>query len=141
MRFLILALWAVLLPSFALADTRPVNCEITVGGVRHVTGRCYFSPRSGGSFQVGNDSYFADVSVNTPGQADGHWNADPLSTHAQAPLGALRQEGACWVAPGTRICAWALPAAETQAALAAQPDGVMLSPISASSACIGAAGH
>ncbi|MBW8637685.1 hypothetical protein K1W69_10850 [Hoeflea sp. WL0058] len=138
----VMALFATLATAVsAVAGTsRPVDCELTVDGTTWIEGRCQYFPSTDGSFQIGNDDYFAQVDVTGRDVAEANWNGMRGATHAQSRIGAVRREGACWVRPGVRICAWALPEAETRAALAAQPDGMMLWPSFAPAACIGVEG-
>lgn len=124
----------------AAAQPRPVDCELTVRGQTHIRGTCQFTPMQGGSFQISGGDYFAQVTLTGPGVAEGHWNADPASTHAQAPLGSLSRSGACWVGAAVRICARSLSPAAQRAAQAAQPDGEALFPEIALQACLGVEG-
>lgn len=124
----------------ALADSRPVDCELTVRGRAYIKGVCQFTPMSDGSFQISGDDYFAYVNVVAPGVAEASWNRDPASTHAQVPLGRVTRSGACWSGAEARICARALSPAAERAAVAAQPGGQALFPEIALQACIGAEG-
>jgi hypothetical protein len=122
------------------ADTRPVDCELTVQGRTYIKGVCQFSAAADGSFQIFGKDYFAYVNVVSPGVAEASWNADPASTHAQAPLGELRQSGGCWVGKTVKICARALSPAAEKAAIASQPNGLALFPEMALQSCIGVEG-
>ena len=124
----------------AAAEPRPADCELTVRGQTHIRGTCQFTPMQGGSFQISGGDYFAQVTLTAPGLAEGHWNADPASTHAQAPLGSLSRSGACWVGADVRICARSLSPAAQRAAQAAQPDGEALFPEIALQSCLGVEG-
>ena len=124
----------------ASADTRPVDCELTVQGRTYIKGVCQFSAAADGSFQIFGKDYFAYVNVVSPGVADASWNADPASTHAQAPLGEVRQSGGCWAGKAVKICARALSPAAEKAAIESQPNGLALFPEAALQACIGVDG-
>jgi hypothetical protein len=133
-----LALACALSP--AHAESRPAECELTVRGQTYIRGVCQFSPQQGGSFQISGGDYFAYVNVTGNGAAEGSWNENPASTHAQAPLGALTRSGACWVGAQVRICARGLSPAAQRAAVAAQPDGYALFPETALQSCLGVEG-
>ncbi|MEI9888839.1 MAG: hypothetical protein WDN08_20525 [Rhizomicrobium sp.] len=131
----------MLLSVGAHADgARPADCELTVKGKAYIKGVCQFTPSPGGSFQISQGDYFAYLNVTKPGVADASWNETPESTHAQAPLGTLARQGACWINRTVRICARALPPGTVKAVLAAQPNGAMLYPPEASQSCIGVEG-
>jgi len=116
-----LRLVAVLCVGLALhpgvAHAKVGGCTLQVDGRTYLDGPCNIDLESGGSFSIGtgNDRtrsrYFAYVAVEKDaGTAEGSWNgADPRSTHAHSPLGALRREGACWVNERARVCARAAP--------------------------------
>ncbi|MBW6398615.1 hypothetical protein KPL78_12190 [Roseomonas sp. HJA6] len=123
-----------------MADSRPADCELTVGGRTYIKGVCQFTPESDGSFQISGGDYFAYVNVTSPGVAEASWNENPASTHAHTRLGPVTRSGACWVGTGTRICARALSQAAERAAVAAQPNGQALFPETALQACLGVEG-
>ena len=123
------------------SDERPVDCELTVSGKTYIKGVCQFRPTMGGGFQIQGGDYFADVSIVGPGVGEASWNENPLSTHAQSPLGAVERKGACWVGAKATICARDLPPERMRAIAAAQPDGFALFPeLPGGSACIGVDG-
>ncbi|MGD9922200.1 MAG: hypothetical protein AB7V13_12240 [Pseudorhodoplanes sp.] len=124
------------------AESRPVDCELTVRGTTYIRGICQFRPTGGGGFQISGDDYFAYVNVTGRGVAEASWNEHPESTHAQAPLGVVTRKGACWTGANATICARDLSPEKARAVTAAQPDGLSLFPNlpGASSACIGAEG-
>lgn len=121
-------------------QSRPADCELTVDGKTRIRGTCEFRPTGGGGFQISKGSYFAYLTVTGTGVAEASWNERPESTHAQAPLGRLTRNGACWVNQRARICARDLPAAPQAAIRAGQPTGVMLYPQIAPGACLGTDG-
>lgn len=142
-KFILSAVFAAcLLPVAAQAGGKPVDCELTVRGTTYIKGQCQFRPSGGGSFRIQNEDYFADVSVEGKDTALASWNGGKGVSHGGAPLGTLRRQGACWTAPGTRICATAYSEAKTKALLAQQPAGYSLTPGygGASQSCIGVDG-
>lgn len=124
----------------AHADSRPVDCELTVQGRTYIKGVCQFSSTADGSFQIVGKDYFAYVNVLSPGVAEASWNADPASTHAHARLGEVRQGGGCWTGKDVKICARALSPAAEKAVIASQPNGLALFPEVALQSCIGVEG-
>jgi hypothetical protein len=100
--------------SAALAAQRTVQCKLVVEGKTYINGRCVFEDFGEGSFAIGvlrddqpippGGFYFAyvDVHGNT---AEAKWNADPRELHANAPLGTLTRNGACWQNATAQICA------------------------------------
>ncbi|MBI1218969.1 MAG: hypothetical protein GC186_10515 [Rhodobacteraceae bacterium] len=125
----------------ATASTIPADCELTVRGRTYINGRCTYHPGDGGSFQIDGGDYFAQLDVTSRGQGEAHWNGTPGSTHAQDYLGPVTRQGACWTGPGVRICARALSVAATAAAVAAQPNGMMMNPDFAPNTCVGVEGE
>jgi hypothetical protein len=102
--------------SAAVAAQRPALCKLVVRGKTYIDGRCSFEDLGpGGSFAIGvlgddqpipaGGFYFAyvDVHGNT---AEAKWNEDPRDLHADAPLGTLTRNGACWENAIAQICAW-----------------------------------
>ena len=95
----------------------PAKCKLVVDGKTYIDGRCNFEDFGDGSFAIGvlgddepipaGGFYFAyvDVHGNT---AEARWNEDPRELHANAPLGTLTRNGACWENALARICAWRL---------------------------------
>jgi hypothetical protein len=125
----------------AAAVERPAMCKLVVKGKTYIGGQCLFSVEPDGSFQISSKDYFAQVSVRGK-TAEASWNADPKSTHAQARLGTLTRQGACWVNATTEICARNLPPDKLAKAVAAEPKGDMISPDfpGASQSCVIAKG-
>ncbi len=125
------------------AESRPVDCELTVRGKTYIRGVCQFRATGDGGFQISGGDYFAYVNVIGRGVAEASWNENPQSTHAQANLGTVTRKGACWVGANATICARDLSPAKAKAVTAAQPDGLSLFPNvpGASSACIGVEGQ
>jgi len=105
--------------SAAIAAQRPALCKLVVKGKTYINGRCNFEDFGDGSFAIGvlgddqpipaGGFYFAyvDVHGNT---AEAKWNEDPTDLHADAPLGTLTRNGACWENAIAQICAWRLAA-------------------------------
>jgi hypothetical protein len=123
------------------ADERPVDCELAVRGKSYIKGVCWFRAETGGGFQISGGDYFAQVSFVGPGKGEAHWNENPKSTHAQAPLGAVERQGACWVGAQATLCARELSPERARAAIAAQPGGLALFPVlPGASACLGVDG-
>ncbi len=94
--FFVMAALAVscsLLPGAASAAQRPVACKLVVKGKTYLDGVCQFEADKDGSFRIFGKDYFAYVNVFGK-TAEASWNADPQSTHAQAPLGKLTRKGA-----------------------------------------------
>lgn len=139
LRSLLTSVVFVAVAASAPAAARPADCKLVVNGKTYITGVCEFTAQSGGSFSISGNDYFAIVTVSG-NTADANWNADPKSTHAQAPLGALTRKAGCWVSRTVEICARNLPPAKLAAATANRPDGVMIYPDTpgASSSCVGA---
>lgn len=86
--------------------TRPVECLLTVNGKTYLSGTCKYDADADGSFRLFGKQYFTYLNVFENGTAEASWNADPKSTHAQAPLGELKRQGACWVNTKVKLCAW-----------------------------------
>lgn len=86
------------------------HCLIEVEGKTYLRGPCPVM-KMGTVMMVGSDGeqslspYFAQISINPDGTADGRWSAVPKSTHAQTPLGTLRRSGSCWENPVAKVCA------------------------------------
>lgn len=86
------------------------SCELTVEGENYINGQCLVDRDDDGSFYIFQNSdrtgYFAVVQIDG-NSAEGYWNGEPESTHAQNPLGALKSVGNCWVntTSSTRVCA------------------------------------
>ena len=94
------------------------RCLLVVNGRTFLSGPCNFEPLDkDGSFMFGQkgNPYFAYL-LRYPNETWGSWNENPQSSHADASLGSMRQQGACWInvtggfsggEPGTnKICAW-----------------------------------
>lgn len=86
--------------------TRPVECLLTVKGKTYLSGTCKYDADPDGSFRLYGKKYFTYLTVFENGTAEASWNADPKSTHAHAPLGELKRDGACWVSTTVKLCAW-----------------------------------
>jgi hypothetical protein len=104
-----------LMGSAAIAAQRPALCKLVVKGKTYIDGRCNFEDFGEGDFAIGvlrdhqripgGGFYFAyviDVHGNT---AEAKWNEDPKDLHANAPLGTLTRNGACWENAIAQICA------------------------------------
>ena len=104
----------VLTGNASIAAQRPALCKLVVKGKTYIDGRCNFEDFGAGSFAIGvlrddqpipaEGFYFAyvDVHGNT---AEAKWNEDPRDMHADAPLGTLTRNGACWENAIAQICA------------------------------------
>ena len=101
--------------SAAIAAQRPALCKLVVKGKTYINGRCNFEDfrdkeHSPSAFLgVVDESpsggfYFAyvDVHGNT---AEAKWNEDRRDSHANALLGTLTRNGACWENAIAQICA------------------------------------
>jgi hypothetical protein len=88
------------------------NCVLEVRGKSYLNGRCPIYLDSTGYFMVGSDgehllSVFAIVDVTGKGVGNATWNEGIVGeTHAQAPLGVVKQSGACWTNAEVKICAY-----------------------------------
>ena len=104
-----------LMGSAAIAVQRPALCKLVVKGKTYINGRCNFEDFGDGSFAIGvlrdgqsipiGGFYFAyviDVHGNT---AEAKWNEDRTESRANAPLGTLTRNGACWENAIAQICA------------------------------------
>lgn len=89
------------------AEGREVDCLLQVNGKTYLDGTCMYDADKDGSFRLFGDKYFVYLNVFEKGVAGASWNANPKSSHAQAPLGEdFTQEGGCWVGKNAKICAW-----------------------------------
>ncbi|HVZ52236.1 MAG TPA: hypothetical protein VG986_09735 [Pseudolabrys sp.] len=129
--------WSLIAGAANAAAQRPVLCKLVVNGKTYLDGQCLFEADKDGSFRIFGKDYFAYINVHG-GTAEASWNADPKSSHAQAPLGTLTRKGACWVNATAQICARNLPPDKLAKAVAAQPKGDMIYPDypGASQSCI-----
>ncbi|MEA2880451.1 MAG: hypothetical protein QOF14_5647 [Hyphomicrobiales bacterium] len=85
------------------------KCLLAVDGKTYVKGICRIDRTVGGSFSIGTGmrtraKYFAYVSVEPSGQAQGYWNGVEAESHAHDSLGVLMRQGACWVNERAKIC-------------------------------------
>lgn len=119
---------ALMIGSAAHAAPRPADCKLVVNGKSYIAGVCDFAPEDDGSFQIIGGDYFAKVTMQGKGRAEGYWNEEPGANHAHSSLGILTRKGACWVGKGVEICARKLDGAQFAAALATRPDGFMIMP-------------
>jgi len=96
-------------PSEATVDWRgkPGHCRLRISGRSYIDGDCFIQLDADGSFQVmaQDESYFAQV-LRYDSEAEGYWNEQAGSTHAQARLGPMHRNGACWENATAEICAW-----------------------------------
>lgn len=84
-----------------------VDCELQVKGKTYLKGTCMYDADADGSFRLMGDKYFVYLNMLSKGIAGASWNADPKSSHAQAPLGEdFKRKGACWVGKNAKVCAW-----------------------------------
>ncbi len=89
-----------------LPGNRQVLCSLIVNGKTYLSGRCGYEADPDGSFRLFGNPHTVYLSKSGRNTADAFWNDDPASTHAQAPLGELRRDGACWVNRDVILCAW-----------------------------------
>ena len=96
------------------------RCLLVVNGRTFLAGSCDFEPiDKDGSFMFskkGNPYFAYLLRYPDEGETWGSWNESPDSSHADASLGLMRRQGACWInvtrgfsggEPGTnKICAW-----------------------------------
>lgn len=97
---------AALAPTFGAA--RPAQCYVEVDGAVVMDGPCDFTALGrDGSFQVAasKDEWF-QVTVTAPGLAEGWWSSPRWATEAQASLGRLARNDACWSNAAATVCAW-----------------------------------
>lgn len=99
----------VVLPSIACA--KPARCLIEVDGRAYTFGPCNADREKDGGLSVGTGEtsrtpIFAIVSPNGDGTAAGYWNEEPRASHAQTPLGVMKQSGGCWLNDRAKVCAW-----------------------------------
>lgn len=85
------------------------TCRLKIGGRLYISGTCYFSTDKDGSFNLMGmrGDYFAYVSLNGDGSAQGYWNGGAGFTHAHSSLGRLHRKGACWSNAKAEVCVWA----------------------------------
>ena len=91
------------------AAARPADCYLAVDGQDIINGPCDFDQFGGdGSFQITSrdGAYFAVVSMDGTGSAQGWWNGVAFSGHAHTDLGPLYRSDACWVNDYVSVCAW-----------------------------------
>ena len=94
-----------------VAQAGTERCLLQIDGKAYIKGSCATLRQSDGSLMVGSDGnrisspYFAQVTLNEDGTADGFWNGTPKGTHAQSPLGILKRSGTCWVNARATVCA------------------------------------
>jgi hypothetical protein len=89
-------------------NSRQGRCHLVVDGAEMFKGPCRIGLDPDGSFTIYENrepGYFAMV-MREGTMAEGYWNGDRSSTHAQAELGMLRRDGACWTNDRARVCAW-----------------------------------
>jgi hypothetical protein len=89
-----------------LPGNRQVLCSLIVNGNTYLSGSCGYEADPDGSFRLFGNPHTVYLSKSGKNTADAFWNDDPASTHAQAPLGELRRDGACWVNRDVVLCAW-----------------------------------
>lgn len=95
----------------ASASSRMGECLLQVKQKAFLKGRCEITINdSRGSFAIGvgqshRSKYFAYVNMEDDG-AHGYWNQTADSNHADAELGKLVRDGACWTNSRARICAY-----------------------------------
>jgi hypothetical protein len=82
-------------------------CTLIVDGKQFINGPCEFSPLGDGSFKILKGPWFAFVNLQSDQKdhADGAWNENPHSNHAESPLGVLVHRGECWSNERATVCA------------------------------------
>jgi len=82
-------------------------CSLIVDGKQFINGPCEFSPLGEGSFKIMKEPWFAYVNLHSDQRntADGSWNENPQSNHAESDLGVLVRRGECWSNERATICA------------------------------------
>lgn len=89
------------------ANTQSKQCLLEVKGKKYIDGICKYEADPDGSFRIFGKEYFVYFNTFNDGTAGASWNADPKSTHAQAPLGEdFKRDGNCWSNQETKICVW-----------------------------------
>jgi hypothetical protein len=83
------------------------SCSLIVDGKQFINGPCEFSPLGDGSFKIMKGPWFAYVNLHSDqrNSADGYWNENPQSNHAESSLGVLVRSGECWSNERAMICA------------------------------------
>jgi hypothetical protein len=83
------------------------KCRLRVSGTSYISGDCWIRMEGEGSFQIMSldEQYFAQL-LRSEGEAMGHWNETPGSTHAHSSLGVMTRAGGCWKNADAEICAW-----------------------------------
>lgn len=109
----------VLLAGLVLNNTAHAaigRCLLEVDGIKYLSGPCNIELEPGGDFTIGTgneltaSAFFAYVSVERPGVAQGNWNGSSGGSRAHDSLGTLIRnyaEPACWENERARVCAWA----------------------------------
>ncbi len=90
----------------SLAEARPVDCQLDVGGKTVMRGRCEYDAGSDGSFRIEGKTHIAHVNVEKPGVAWGDWSAKPDNRSSYQEVSDLRRSGACWSNATVKVCAW-----------------------------------
>ena len=90
----------------AHAATKVAQCKLAVKGKTYIDikDHCRLEIDPDGSFRIFGDHYFAYLNVLDKTTAEASWNADPKSTHAQAPLGTMTRKAACWANKTAQVC-------------------------------------
>lgn len=99
---------AALLGSATPAAARPAHCVITMNGYTYMNGTCNFVSGRGGSFQISNGNYFAEVNPLGDGTALGYIGEDRAGPRVMSEMGQLARDGACWTNDYASVCAWSL---------------------------------
>lgn len=94
---------ATLMP--CLAEARPADCLVQIEGHMQINGTCEFSAEPNGDFSVTLGSRTARVMVD-PGSREGRATFEDTASGEPPGVADVQREGACWVQPAVRICAW-----------------------------------
>lgn len=107
MKSYIVAALAIVLSSGGASAENISACPLIVGGKQYIDGPCEFDPLGGGNFKIMKEPWFAYVNLRSDQRdtADGSWNENPGSNHAESQLGVLVHRGECLSNEHAGICA------------------------------------
>jgi hypothetical protein len=94
-------------PAGVASPKNITGCTLIVDGKQFINGPCEFTPFGDGSFKIMKGPWFAYVNLDPDqkNRANGSWNENPRSNHAESQLGALDHHGECWSNERAIICA------------------------------------
>jgi hypothetical protein len=107
MKTYIVTALAVVLSSGEASAENISACSLIVDGKQYINGPCDFDPLGDGSFKIMKAPWFAYVNLRADQRntADGSWNENPESNHAESQLGVLVHRAECWSNERAVICA------------------------------------